>query len=428
MLAYGTEADPGIEYITATTPRQLSSLIDKPIDGCLNASNFPSVELLDKTTPLALGDGIDFVGLPCMIVQITTFADNGAAIAVKLAHPLADAQTLLQFTHDWAAVNRGMLKRSPLPVLSPIFDPQSLDRKAAGEIDAPHPDAGLLQVSHTLPLHRYDWWTSSDGCPEPLREAIRLPPGIATEDVGTPRTPLPWADWDIDAPVSHYLVRFSPHEVHAMWEEAVSCSPRVSHLDALLAHIWGSISRARQLNEDEETYLDATFGFRNRLDPPLPPSFLGSPLTLAKVTSTGRHAIDHRLGEIAASIRSTLQAFNSFTLPALLHEMAFEMGAQRLWNGFLGRRNTIVTSWLQLGIRDVDFGAGVPTYVEAVMPSTDGCIQVMEAGEYGSEKHWYDDAVVVSLHLRDDVMQRLLKDPTLRKYRRAGEEVLEAPR
>jgi hypothetical protein len=355
-----------------------------------------------------------------MIVQVTAFAEGGVSIAIKLAHPLADAHTLLRFANDWASVNRAIKMGTLPPVLAPVFDPSLLDRAAAGDIDAPQSNVALIKISHALPLHRYDWWASAADCPASLAPTTIIPPALSLEDIGPMGNPLPWSDWDVMAPVSHHSVNFSSNELQAMWEEASSIS-RVSHLDALLAHIWGLIMRAQGMEHDEEHYLDVTFSLRSRLTPKLPDNYLGSPLTLTKVTSTGSDATNNELGKMAAYIRSSLKSFDSSTLPALLHEMAFLAGAQRLWNAFLGRRHTIVTSWLQLGIQEVDFGMGVPNYVDAVMPNCDGCVQVMEgrgkrdpASESGQ---WYNDTVIVSLHLREDVMQRLLKDPVLRKYR-----------
>ncbi|KAF8075032.1 hypothetical protein FPV67DRAFT_1619832 [Lyophyllum atratum] len=413
MLVYGTPNDPGVEFIIASTSRELSSLISTPVDGCLDVGSFPSGEFLDPTTRLAMHDAINYAGLPSMIVQITTIASGGVGVAIKLAHPLADAQSLLRFTHDWAAVTRAMSAAAPLPTLSPVFDPTLLDRTAVGDIDAPEPDHALLEVARALPMHRYDWWASAAGCPPFFTPATLVPPELRAADVGPLGNPLPWGNWDITTPVAHYLVEFTADELCAMWREANSFS-RVSHLDAVLAHVWDLIIRAREL--EGEHHLDVTFGFRKRVSPPLPHSFLGSPLTLTSATIV-RETSDPSLGHLAATIRSSLSAFDSSSLSALLHEMAFEASPQRHWNAFLGSRNTIVTSWLQLGMRDVDFGTGAPAYVEAVMPSCDGCIQIMEAGKGGAER-WYDKAVTMSLHLRADVMQRFLKDPALRKYQK----------
>ncbi|KAG6810195.1 hypothetical protein H0H92_012930 [Tricholoma furcatifolium] len=414
ILSYGTSNDPGVEFIVATSHHATSSFVGDPIEGCTDASKIPFSELLDTSTPLALHDTETYAGLPSLIIQLTTLADGGAAIAIKFAHPLADAITLLNFTQAWAAVSRAVRKGDILPILSPVFDPSMLDHAAAGDIDSPYPSPAILEAAQGLPLHRYDCWNSKTNSPPFFNTLTTAPPEVEhlVDKLGHPIT---WSDWDYTAPVSYYLVEFSPIELQAMWKDANSVSS-VSHLDALLAHIWNLIIRAQQL--DGEFHLDMTFGFRNRLDPPLPSTFLGSPLLSAKVTAMAEESTNHGLGFKAASIRSTLDALDAPSLSALLHEMAYEVSPLRRWCAFFGSRNTIITSWLEIGMRDADFGTGVPAHVEAVMPSTDGVVQILEATPNDhTRKRWYECGATVSLHLRDVVMQRLLNDPQLRKYR-----------
>ncbi|KAG6897200.1 hypothetical protein C0992_003497 [Termitomyces sp. T32_za158] len=418
MLAYGNPDDPGVEFIIATSSHSTSSFAGKSVNGCINAGVLPSLELIDGRTPLAFHDNISYAGLPSLIIQITTLSDGGVAIGLKFVHPVADAQTMLYFTKDWAAVSRAIRGQKPLPVLSPIFNPSLIDRAAAGDIDALDPSPSILEVARGLPLHRYDCWNSKLHCPPFLQSLVAIPPEVESA-VNHFGQPIDWNDWEYTASVSYYLVDFSSRELHAMWEEANSFS-RVSHLDALQAHIWNLVLRARKL-VDGECYLDVVLGFRNRLNPPLPASFLGSPITTIKVTADAKEAVGLELGPMAATIRSTLNAFDASTLPALLHEFAYEVSPRRTWTAFFGSRNTILTSWLheELRMHDMDFGTGRPTHVEAVMPRVDGCIQIMEANERGSEaKAWYENGVTVCFHLKDDVMQSILSDPTLRKYQR----------
>jgi hypothetical protein len=87
ILTYGAESDPGVEYIIARTSCSLSSLLPATNDGSTDAKSFPSTELLSADPPLALHNAIDHKGLPCMIVQVTAFAEGGVSIAIKLAPP-----------------------------------------------------------------------------------------------------------------------------------------------------------------------------------------------------------------------------------------------------------------------------------------------------------------------------------------------------
>ncbi|OZJ02556.1 hypothetical protein BZG36_04329 [Bifiguratus adelaidae] len=315
--------------------RALGRISNPTLSSRASLKQISALQLLPKTSRLALHNLKDYIGLPGMIVQLTTFDCGGIAIALKFAHVLADAQAMINFVRDWASVNRAMLAYYSLPSLSPVFKPSLLDQASAGDIDAPKADAALLNISRSLRLHRYD-------------------------------------------------------------------------------------CRARGLeNDEEEVHLDVTFGFRKHLS--LPETFLGSPITNAKVSLSGREACFDSLEKKAVCVRSSLAQFNASTLPALLHDLAFQADPHRHWNAFLGSHNTIITSWLRLHVYGIDFGGKVPPrYVEAVMPNVDGCVQIMEAGVERDDsdihpavadnvqlKPWYQETVSISMHLATEVMQRL---------------------
>ncbi|KAI0807633.1 hypothetical protein C8Q74DRAFT_1228419, partial [Fomes fomentarius] len=257
---------------------------------------------------------------------------------------------------DWAAVHRALCSNNPLPELKPIFDPALVDNAAAGDIKGSAPDPALVSIENALPIVR-SW---------PSTAAIVLgAPNVPEELQGTPSGP---PGLDVSAPITHYLLYFSPREVQRIYEAATHSSG---------GHDQGLFNLAVATN------------FRSRLSPPLPDGFLGSPITLANVSLTGEQ------------IASTLAPAAS--------------GIQR---------QSLVKSWQHLNAYGMDFGGGKPPrYVDAVTPSVDGWIQVMEAGPPGvmSEKtgsgSWYDEPVCLSVRLKADVMERLLKDLELQKYR-----------
>ena len=436
-ITYGSTSDPGVELVLTRYPATLASLVPAQEDRmssfgqprvAWDADSFPS-ENLNAPTELALHNTSEYAGRPAVSVQLTAFVCGGLGIRVKIVHALADATAMLQFVKDWAAVHRALLHGSPLPSLSPVFDPTLVDRAAAGDITGSAVDPELLRISRSLPMCRYDWWASAEGCPEPMLPATRVPAELAGTDLGPPGDPAPWSEWDIYAPVSHYLLYFTPEEIQRIWEIAStpkaesppSGTPhavRISRLDALLAFIWRLVVRARGLENDRElVHMMVTIGLRPRLSPPLPDTSLGSPITLAKVSLSGAEIASWETGATAAAIRSAMAPFTSSALAALLHEMAHDVNPQHIWRAFLGRRHSIVTSWQNLDVYGVDFGSGTPPrFVEAVMPSMDGCIHVMEAGPAspatgavsGGGARGYAEPVCVSLHLAKDVMKRLL--------------------
>ena len=71
------------------------------------------------------------------------------------------------------------------------------------------------------------------------------------------------------------------------------------------------------------------------------------------------------------------------------------------------------------------FGGGIlPRHVEVFTPNNvDGSVHIMGVGEGRKQmmaaegERWYDECVSVSLHIKAEVMQSILQDPLLQKYR-----------
>lgn len=442
-VTYGSVNDPGIELIVAHSSMTLASLVPESKtrleSGAWCADKFPSTQLF-YPTELALYNPDDYVGKPSACVQLTIFACGAVGVALRIAHALADATTLIQFAKNWATVHRSLLNDQMPPALPVVFDPRLVDRAATGDIDGIAPNPDIIRISRSLPIIKHDW-------------SSLAPAHWLTSD-----------DADHDAPVAHFLVYLHPAEVQRIWEDAsahIPATSRISRFDALLAFIWRLIVGARNMKTSSSpVHMIVTVGVRTRLSPPLPNGFAGSPIVLARVSLPA--------SEIAAStppgalaIRSTVSKFTAETLGAFMHDLAHQVDPQRYWHAFLRRRNaaytcwrsldvyaldfgtgarppyidavmpsmdgrqhSVVTSWQDLDVYGVDFGVGAPPrYVDAFIPDMDGCIHIMEAGPLvgkasgGGAGRWYDETVCLSLHLAQDVMQKLLQDPDLRKYR-----------
>ncbi|KAH9848093.1 transferase family-domain-containing protein [Lenzites betulinus] len=430
-ITFGAETDPGVELIVARSSQDLTSILpDSETRGTWYAHSFPSEQLLCPTE-LALHNTSEYAGRHSVSVQVTAFACGGTSITLRLVHPIADATSMFHFVNSWTAVHRALLDAQPLPTLAPLFDPTLLDMRAAGDINSPAPDPELIRISRSLPMAKYDWWASAPGCPPPMLPSTAIPAELAGTDFGPLRDPAPWASWDISVPVSHHLVYFTPAEVQRIWEAAsadTSDNVRLSRLDALLAHFWRHLVRARGLERDPAPHhFIVTVGVRARVAPPLPAAFIGSPIVLVRASLPGTaHAGPAPLGTGAAALRAAIASLTPETLGAYLHDVAHEVNPQRFWSAFLGTHHAVATSWLGLDPYGVDFGSGAPPrYVDAVMPNLDGCVHVMEAGpktrrEAGAESgngRWYDEPVCLSLHIAAEPLEKLLKDPEFRKYR-----------
>ncbi|KAG0652360.1 bahd hydroxycinnamoyl transferase HCT1 [Hyphodiscus hymeniophilus] len=421
-VTYNAETDIGVPFIVAESPKNLADFIPstasrKASSKVWDASQLPSHELFPATS-LALSSDSTPADAPGLIIQITTFACGSTAIALEFAHCLADAHSMSVFIKDWASISQTIQAGEALPILSPTFDPQLLDSAAGGDIDAKNPDPALQEQARNLPFHRFDWYRQVPGQPWPLQ----IPPDFDHSQRLSPTSPIPWADWKVEAPCLQRIIHFSADEIQSIYAHAISQDPesKISKHDALLAHLWTRINEARLVPRGTQTYLNMTFGIRPRLSPPLPDNFLGSPILIAAIQSPPLSAVpgeNSLLSESAKQIRKTLQVFTPSAIAAHLHDAAFEYCPQRIWQGFLGDKHLLLTTWLYLRVHDVDFvGNGGPSlrFVESVMPSCDGLVQIMEApGHRDGTGHWSRNGVDVNLFLEKDVMERLLEDGLL---------------
>lgn len=431
-VVYGTAADdPGVELVTAYSDCALGELVpgdderrgDKRV---WVATGFPQDELL-PSCELAFAQNLGhFEGLPGASVQLTAFRCGGWAVGVRMTHCLGDAVCLVEFVKNWAEKARRLFRSETSLIVGagagagggvrsqePVFAPGLLDRHA-GDTNLPEPDGEKVALARSLPMHRYDWWaTDAPGYPlwaTASSEATKPSDEELQEIRLTPSTAPPWETWDPSAPVEHVQIRFRAEQVRQMKAAAqaslLSAGPSqvISRLDTLLAHMWILINRARQLDKgSEEVYMDITLGLRTRVCPPLPETFVGSPILLGHVALPGSAAGSSDVGSVAMSIRRMMALFTPHAVSAYMHEVAYEVSPQRLWQGFLGKNHTMVTAWTRAGVYDVEFTGGKrPRYVQARMPRMDGLLQVLDVGENGD----FD----VSLALEKGSMARLLED------------------
>lgn len=436
-VLYGTSEDPGVEFVTATTNETLEMLApasrttDYPLfdQGKVSLNVLvPSCQLAKSLEPNVVDDA-GFLP-PVMTIQLTKLACGGFALAIKILHPLADIQALINFVQDWTRISRWILSGSPLPQpqLTPKFDPAGVDSMAAGDINREQPDPAILNQSLNLPMHRYDWWATPALCPwpqeipEPFRDQEHTPVGQA----------MPWSEWDFDAPVSHYLVHLNRRQVDMICKATIerngndNSGNRISRHDAILSHIWSCITRARQQGEDPGlVHCDLVYGARPALG--LGDHFIGSPTLMMNIEMTGVELASPHISEkdrklaIARRIRNTVnQISDKAALGAHLHSVAYEKTPQRIWQGFLGQRHLIVTTWARAGLYEIEFGlhssSGI-RYAEGVLPMLDGDVLIKDApplkGQEGlsGAKGWTDCGVDISLYLRTEDMERLIRDP-----------------
>ncbi|KAF4871733.1 Acyltransferase [Colletotrichum siamense] len=428
VVSHGSPEDPGVELIVAEYDTNLDQVVPSRNERETslkewNASDFQQSDFLPNTK-IALSSLNAIEGLPSMAIQLTAFRCGGIGISAMIAHPLADAACLMTFMNSWTARSRALLHPKSISgsskIVKPVFEPSLLDQVAQLSHGGA-PDNAKIQKARSLPMHRFDWWAEdAPGFPSGTKPATQATMPSAEEMGNTQLSSSsfpPWPTWDMAAPVDHYQIRFSSSELARMKEAAQASLPadmtpcRISRLDAALAHVWTLINRARNLQDTQNNvYLDITLGLRPRVSPPLPETFVGSPLLLGYVEKTGVEASTTELGLVAAAIRGMMDMFTPDAVAAYIHDAAHEVSPQRLWQAFLGKHHTLVTSWVRAQAYELDFSGTqqVARYVQGVMPKIDGLVQVMDVADTGD----FD----VSICIQREAMERLLSDPLLRKY------------
>ena len=426
---FGTQTDPGVAFVEATSTATVDELYSaasakrRPVwnrleDKATLTQFVPRTSIAHALEPDEM-DADDGLFNPIMAVQCTQLACGGLVLAAKIAHPLADITSLTRFVRDWADVSRAMLAEAPLPLLEPIFDPSLLDTCAAGDINANAADPTIMEDAFALPLHRYDWWASPG-----------KPPSVFSPDLPPAGKPMPWSEWDTKAPVGQSTIHFTREQIDHLWKSATrdasSASPpglEVSKHDALLAHIWSCIARARGLQDDQDSiHCDLVLGTRPAFK--LDNSFIGSPTMMLNIEIPAKAvASDQALGALAYRIRETLSTANTpQRLAAHLHSIAFEASPQRIWQAFLGRRHILVTTWARAGLYDVDFGLGSRIrYADGIVPCLDGCVLIVDSAPAGhalptrikGSYQWTENGVDVTVPLRAKEMKHLLADSLL---------------
>lgn len=150
-----------------------------------------------------------------MAIQVTKLACGAFAIAARIAHPLADISSLVNFVKHWARISRETLTQGSIQNIDqprPPFDPALLDAMAAGDINADESDARFVKEAENLPFHRYDWWAPNPDYLKPYK----IPTVFKGEDILPAGNPLHWDQWDVKVPVSHYTVHLDREQVQQL--------------------------------------------------------------------------------------------------------------------------------------------------------------------------------------------------------------------
>ncbi|KAI3893874.1 hypothetical protein MKX03_025206 [Papaver bracteatum] len=87
-------------------------------------------------------------------------------------------------------------------------------------------------------------------------------------------------------------------------------SAKISSLQALLAHFWVAITRARRLDQDDETTYLVAMGNRDRLKPPVCNEYFGNLTSLGRVTVKVGELLERGIGWGAGLLNQVIMSHN----------------------------------------------------------------------------------------------------------------------
>lgn len=273
--------DAGADLIEASAP-------DVGVEDIMVAEIGPVVRQL-----FALDGAINLNGhfLPLLVVQVTKLRD-GVAIGFAINHAVVDGTSLWHFINSWADLCRGVATISHSPLHSRCFDIKG------------------------------------------SRIALNLPKTQTIDKFSPPA-------------LTEKIFHFSKETISRLKDRANRKNSKdpiiISSFQALSAHIWQAITRARNLPPDETTTFKLAVNCRPRLIPPLPYSYFGNAIQIVstKVTAGELLACDicsaawllhriispHRDGNIRAELQRYKQHRTVLKLDRTIRDNSVMMGS-----------------------------------------------------------------------------------------------------
>lgn len=285
-----------------------------------------------------------FSKLPLLAVQVTEVVD-GIFITCTMNHCAGDGESFRHFFNVWSEISRQSFDGSVSQCSRPVFGREWLD------------------VFVSLPI---SFPFSRDSISKVKREVS--PPNLQQR-----------------------MFRFSKAKIAELKAKAnaemeiitESNEITISSLQALLAHLWMSVTRNRRIDPDEEVGYEVAVGMRTRIQPPLPEGYFGSAALVVMPKCTARELLENGLGWSAWKINRVIASQTATEVRKLLEDWA-----QRPTLTHIGKypANTLLTgSSPRFDVYGNDFGWGRPIAVRSGPAAKfDGKLTVFPGAEEGS--------------------------------------------
>ncbi|KAI3971646.1 hypothetical protein MKW92_049943 [Papaver armeniacum] len=221
--------------------------------------------VLDPLFPLNDVQSYEGLSNPLLSIQVTELID-GVFIGCSMNHSVCDGKSLWHFINSWSEISR--------------------------EISTP----GLsLCLASRIPFLRR-WFPESTSIP------IHLPFSIDSKSFKETYTGTTTGTATNKSQLESKIFHFTAEDIARLKAKVNLCisaektSTKISSLQALLAHFWVAITRARCLDQDDDTSYFLAVGDRDRLNPPVCQEYFGNLTSLERVTVKVGELLERGIG------------------------------------------------------------------------------------------------------------------------------------
>lgn len=272
-------------------------------------------------------------------------------------HVLGDGFAASHLINSWADAARGV---HPIP-------PPLIDRTVLAARDNP-----VISFAH----------------PE-----FQLPPSMGTQ-------PPP----DLKRPFVAAAFRVTPADIDRLKSRAAAAGNKCSTYEAIVAHTWRCACIARELPADQKTRVYMPVSVLRRLDPPLPPSYLGNAVCSTVCDATAGEVTGEPVDEVAEKVRAALARMDDAYVRSALDYLELQPEESKVTRGarFYTSPNLNVNSWVQLPLYGADFGWGRPVFMGPARVLCEGNVYVLPSPSAGG-------GLSVAIGLHPAAMERFKK-------------------
>ena len=293
---------------------------------------------------------------------MTRFACGGVSLVTTINHACTDGLSVNQFLTSWSEMARGVEMSNP-----------------------PLHNRTLLKVQTSTP--------EPDFHPKELRSLSNLQQAAPEGD---------YSSWPIER-----MFLFTPQQLMRIKKKAIGGGEKgtFSTFEAINAHVWRSVTKARNLSPNAITKFLTTLDMRKRLKPNLPDGYFGNAICFVSASLTSCDIVQNGLSHAANAIREAISGFSESHYRNVLafaeahpHPLVMNVNA-----GERAGHDVAVASWARMGFMNLDFGSGNPVFCGPGNNPFEGSILMLPTSKGDGSLH-----IFVALKLQH--MQNLESD------------------